>query len=153
MKKFKVTPFVRFLQKIRKTKTCWFWKARTWGGGYGVFDEGYAHRWAYKYFVGPIPKNFQVHHKCDNPSCVNPKHLWVGTQQDNMNDMNRKHRAVHASGILHHWYGKRHSKSSKQKVAAAKKKFWRNLSLLKQNKIRRNMSAAMKLVWKRKKGN
>lgn len=51
-----------------------------------------SHRVAYQTFVGPIPKGMWVLHKCDNPSCINPDHLFLGTRQDNVDDRERKGR-------------------------------------------------------------
>lgn len=64
--------------------------------GYGDFwlngDMVLAHRAAYELLVGPIPDGMRVLHRCDNPPCVNPEHLWVGTDADNVADMVRKGR-------------------------------------------------------------
>lgn len=65
--------------------------------GYGVFkirSKGRfrAHRLTYELFVGAIPVGFHVLHRCDNPECCNPKHLFLGTQESNMKDMARKGR-------------------------------------------------------------
>lgn len=85
---------------------CRFWKGALNKDGYGSFWSGsyirgdtragpvmvLAHRWAYEHFVGPIPKGLYVLHTCDNPSCVEPAHLRVGTQADNVRDCSSKGR-------------------------------------------------------------
>jgi hypothetical protein len=65
--------------------------------GYGFFNitaqtKEYAHRAAYKLYVGEIPKGLYILHRCDNPACVNPDHLFPGTQLTNMRDMLSKGR-------------------------------------------------------------
>lgn len=52
------------------------------------------HRWAYQTFNGEIPKNYQVRHTCDNKICINPNHLLVGTNQDNVNDKVNRNRQI-----------------------------------------------------------
>lgn len=92
----------RFVQKIAKTETCWLWTGCIHRLGYGHFRVGRklvsAHRFAYSAFVGPIPEGAVVCHACDVRHCVNPEHLWLGTQQDNVRDMWAKGRAPDRSG-------------------------------------------------------
>jgi hypothetical protein len=57
-----------------------------------------AHRLAWEYAYGPIPDGLQVLHRCDNPPCINPEHLWLGTNVDNMADRQRKGRTAHTCG-------------------------------------------------------
>jgi len=74
---------------------CWFWEGGIKGGGYGAIrDNGgtSAHRASYKAFIGPVPEGMVVCHRCDVKLCVNPDHLWIGTQSANMVDMVRKRR-------------------------------------------------------------
>ena len=86
----------RFESKINKTDTCWLWTAGVNNKGYGYFGFNStvvgAHRVAYELYIGPIPDKLYVLHSCDNPPCVNPKHLFLGTSGDNMGDMMRKGR-------------------------------------------------------------
>jgi len=79
---------------------CWNWKAFKNKQGYGKMGVGAghcvnAHRFSWVIHVGKIPEGLFVCHKCDNTSCVNPKHLFIGTRQDNINDMVLKKRAKH----------------------------------------------------------
>ena len=77
---------------------CWEWLGSTIGNGYGQYQtlgECYAHRVSFRLNVGEIPKGIHVLHKCDNPICVNPDHLLLGTQQDNVDDMYKKGRQDH----------------------------------------------------------
>jgi hypothetical protein len=101
----------RFWAKVRKGEHadhCWEWTASKRAKGYGAFVwhdrngrvvNGRAHRYAWMVTNGEIPEGLCVLHKCDNPTCVRPDHLFIGTRADNNRDMHRKRRAV-AGGTL-----------------------------------------------------
>lgn len=89
----------RWEANVERVKSgCWEWTGGKNRGGYGQLrvDGGRnktpAHRFSYELHVGPIPEGMKVCHSCDNPGCVNPDHLWVGTQADNVHDMMAKGR-------------------------------------------------------------
>lgn len=98
----------RFWTKVETTDYCWPWKANKNKSGYGMFKHhGYdenAQRVAYKITKGYIPEGLHVLHKCDNPICVNPDHLFTGTHQDNMDDRTRKGRGK-VLGRASRYYG------------------------------------------------
>jgi hypothetical protein len=86
--------------EVRGVNECWPWHAALAGGGYGIYTSGklgkkrvYAHRYAYEMTFGPIPAGMYCMHKCDNPCCVNPNHLTVGSCSDNLHDMVTKGRS------------------------------------------------------------
>jgi hypothetical protein len=88
----------RFWSKVDRAGDCWLWTGSKDGRGYGHFQpvngRGMgAHRWSYARAYGPIPQSLYVCHHCDNPSCVNPAHLFLGTASDNQQDSIRKGRA------------------------------------------------------------
>lgn len=90
--------------KISTDSDCWDWTASKNKKGYGTFGTGKkdngkprienSHRVAYKIAKGKIPDGRLVCHHCDNPSCCNPSHLFLGTHQDNVDDMVQKGRQV-----------------------------------------------------------
>jgi hypothetical protein len=88
----------RFISRINFTanNACWNWCAGKNNSGYGSFSAGGkaygAHRFSYIITFGDISNDELVCHSCDNPSCVNPNHLWVGTVKDNIADKVRKNR-------------------------------------------------------------
>lgn len=101
--RFEKTPLERFNSFVDKQANgCWFWTGHRDSKGYGRFLIGTiskAHRFAYEYFIGPIPAGLCVCHKCDTPSCVNPEHLFVGTVKENNNDMATKGRHGRGGGM------------------------------------------------------
>ena len=89
----------RFWSKVKKQPNgCWEWQAAKTRLGYGRFaPEGTtvkAHRVSFELCKGPIPDGMHVMHSCDNPPCVNPEHLSLGSNQDNVNDREAKGRGV-----------------------------------------------------------
>ena len=90
----------RFWDKVTKADNCWLFNCTN--GKYGHFRIGKntvpAHRYSYELHYGPIPKGLFVCHKCDVMPCVKPKHLFLGTHQDNVKDMVKKGRATRLVG-------------------------------------------------------
>lgn len=91
-----------FWIKVEKSDGCWLWKACRDKTGYGVFHMNQkklpAHRYSWMLHKGPIPEGLWVLHRCDNPPCVNPAHLFLGTVKDNVADMVAKNRQGCQSG-------------------------------------------------------
>jgi len=92
----------RFWSKVDKAGECWLWTAYRGPRGYGDFCERHgrtvkASRYAYEYAFGPIPDGLFVCHRCDNPPCVRPDHLFLGTPMDNTMDSVRKGRNTHGN--------------------------------------------------------
>lgn len=110
MKK-KKTPEERFWEKVDKNgplileTRCWIWRPSAESNHHGRFHIGKlgkamigSHRWSYEFNLGPIPNDMLVCHRCDNPPCVNPGHLFLGTSSDNMKDCVQKGRSVNNRG-------------------------------------------------------
>jgi hypothetical protein len=130
----------RFLSRITKTATCWLWNARCFPNGYGQFriDKRQlgAHRVSWAIHHGEFPDaSLCVCHRCDNPACVNPSHLWLGTHQENAADKKAKGRANNPHGQRHGSYlhpestakGERNGQAllSAQQVAAIRETYSR----------------------------
>ncbi len=92
----------RFVSKCDTSGSCWLWTGCCDKQGYGRINAGgkhghslFAHRVSWQIFNGDIPSEMCVCHSCDNPRCVNPDHLFIGTHSDNMKDCESKHRRRH----------------------------------------------------------
>jgi hypothetical protein len=104
-----------FWAKVEKGPgdACWPWIGNHLVSGYGRFSIGtppqrqrwLAHRMAWTLEMGPIPTGMVICHHCDNPGCVNPKHLFLGSHADNVLDMHSKGRNRQPKGI-NHWKAK-----------------------------------------------
>ena len=88
--------FLKFVQPPDKNN-CFNWSGAK-SNGYGIMSSHFgkspykSHRVSYELFNGEIPLGFVVRHKCDNPSCVNPEHLEIGTQKENIKDASKRNR-------------------------------------------------------------
>ena len=89
-------PFEYFCRKVRlgRPDECWEWQGSLSSNGYGNWSapgqkKGTAHRATYKLFHGEIPAGYYVCHRCNNPKCCNPDHLYTGTPKDNHDHMVR----------------------------------------------------------------
>lgn len=96
----------RFWSKVNKSTEengCWTWTGCKDGNGYGMFTLGgrpqRAHRVAFEQWYGNIPPGQLACHRCDNPSCCNPEHLFLGSAGDNNRDRARKGRTSYAAAI------------------------------------------------------
>lgn len=93
-----------FISKIQKKRGCWLWLGYRNKRGYGVFNiknkKYLAHRISFMFAYGSAA-GMCVLHKCDNPQCTNPKHLFLGTDQDNSDDKRAKGRQKHYKGVEH----------------------------------------------------
>lgn len=110
MARWNKTPYERLMEKITIRETgCWEWTGCLRGSKthrYGVLyfngkHEG-AHRASYVIFKGEIHEGMNVLHRCDNPKCVNPEHLFLGDDSTNMSDMTAKGRHPYPLGETHH---------------------------------------------------
>jgi hypothetical protein len=100
----RVADLEKFLARVNKSNPegCWLWQGRRVGpmqyaGFYVAGTVRIAHRWLYQILHGPLHRKTLVCHKCDNPACVNPDHMFLGSHKDNSHDSLRKARG--ANGV------------------------------------------------------
>jgi hypothetical protein len=103
----RLDPVANWWSKVVIGPGCWTWRAGRDKDGYGKLAIGAggsaqvhtrAHRFAYETFIGPIPEGMVVCHRCDNPPCARPSHLFVGTPRDNNDDKIAKGREARPWG-------------------------------------------------------
>ena len=115
-----------FWDRVLKTDNCWYWLGSISVDGYGQYNISVngkgttraAHRISWEEHNGAIPPGMFVLHNCDFRPCVNPKHLFLGTQSDNLKDMDRKGRRVAGRRP-----GRSHSKLSPEQALDIKKRW------------------------------
>lgn len=123
----------RFWSKVNKNgpliidTPCWEWTASCDHSGYGQLTVKCrckkSHRVAYEALIGPIPTGVLACHKCDNPKCCNPAHIFLGTDMDNKLDSMKKGRHYKVGGIPPIFFGEKHPnhKLTEQAVIEIKK--------------------------------
>lgn len=140
----------RFWIKVKKSDGCWIWGALRLNG-YGCLrfngKRTLAHRVSWEIHNGPIPEGLFVLHRCDNPACVRPDHLFLGTRKDNMQDMIKKGRRAPIR-LLGEWNPQ--SKLTEASVKQIRSSNCSGIDLAKQFGVSQQLISEVKarLVWK-----
>lgn len=137
-----------FWSRIRKVGACWEWTGARNTYGYGVFllpgeKPVRAHRYAYTLAKGPITPGLVVMHSCDNPGCINPSHLSLGSRGDNNRDAKAKGR--NASGERHG-----HARLTRRQVDAIRSDARQNVEIARDYRVNPSHISGIKSgrVWR-----
>jgi hypothetical protein len=140
----------RFWKKVAKGDGCWNWIGRRNALGYGFLKalngrrQVRAHRISWELHFGPIPDGLAVLHRCDNPPCVRPDHLFLGTQTDNMRDMWTKGRG-RSDWTTHRGAGNGRAKLSEADVLAIRASTESGVALARQYGVTKCSISAVRL--------
>lgn len=148
-----VSPLERLnsLITVDNSSGCWNYSGRKDKNGYGIFAaksltaSRRAHRISWIIYNGKIPKGMCVCHKCDNPTCVNPDHLFLGTIKDNNNDKMIKGRTPKGTSHAHHGTNHPSSKVNEEQVKYIRNEYNRGKSVA---EISKEMELRPVHVWK-----
>lgn len=114
-----------FWARVTTVGDCWIMGGGRTGGGYASFGGTGAHRYSYEMHYGPIPVGVYVCHHCDNPPCVRPDHLFIGTPRDNALDCSAKGRA-NGSARAHHGEDHGRAKLTWEQVCEIRRRYPHN---------------------------
>lgn len=121
----------KFWSKVNKTETCWIWIGGKSSKGYGRLRIGSKFFSPHRIVMKCVDSSIDVCHKCDNPSCVNPDHLFIGTRKDNMQDASKKGRLTREKLYA--------NKKERSKVQWARYYKKHRKKLLEKRKLKRNL--------------
>ncbi len=139
----------RFFKYVIKSEGCWIWSGCKDKKGYGQFNlknkTMFSHRFSYELKYGKIPEKMCVCHKCDTPSCVNPDHLFLGTNKENLRDMISKGRKIVRKGVE-----KNNSKMNDEKVKKMRELYDNGNTVLQLSKLFQISESSTYYICKRK---